>query len=216
MLDELRIEVYKANIGLSKYRLVTMSYGNASGRDPKENLIVIKPSGINYDDMKIEDLVIADMDGNVVEGRLNPSVDLPIHIYLYKNMTDVNGIVHTHSNYATSFSACGMSIPVCLTAIADEFGDDIACTEYASNEGNNIGKAIIKVRNRAPAVLVRNHGVFTFNRTPFGALKAAVMVEDVAKTYHLALLKGKPDVIPHQEVEKWWTRYHTWYGQQNK
>jgi L-ribulose-5-phosphate 4-epimerase len=109
-----------------------------------------------------------------------------------------------------------MSIPVCLTAIADEFGDEIVCTEYASNEWDNIGKAIIKVRNRAPAVLVRNHGVFTFDKTPYSALKAAAMVEDVAKTYHLALLKGKPEAIPPEEVEKWWSRYHTWYGQQKK
>ena len=213
MLEELRKEVWKTNVSLLKCGLVTMHSGNASGRDFESGFIVIKPSGVDYETLKPENLVIVNQDGETIEGDLNPSVDTPIHLYLYRNLPEVGGAIHTHSNYATSFAALGMSIPAYLTAIADEFGDLIPCTRYASNEGDEIGKAILEAKTESPAVLLKNHGVFTFDKSPAQALKAAVMVEDVAKTVHLALLKGKPDILPPEEVKKWWGRYHGWYGQ---
>jgi len=213
MLEKLREEVWKANISLFKCGLVTMHSGNASGRDFETGFVIIKPSGIDYETLKPNNLVIVDKTGQTIEGNLNPSVDTPIHLFLYKNLPEIGGIIHTHSNYATSFAALGMSIPAYLTAIADEFGNLIPCTEFASNEGDEIGKAILKVKNDSPAVLLKNHGVFTLDTSPKKALKAAVMVEDIAKTVHLALLKGKPNILPPEEVNKWWDRYHNKYGQ---
>jgi len=213
MLEKLRKEVWKVNISLLKCGLVTMHSGNASGRDFQTGYITIKPSGVDYETLKPENLVIVNQNGEIIEGALAPSVDMPIHLYLYKNLPEIGGIIHTHSNYATSFAALGMSIPAYLTAIADEFGSLIPCTRYASNEGDEIGKAILEVKNESPAVLIKNHGVFTLDNSPEKALKAAVMVEDIAKTVHLALLKGKSDILPPEEVKKWWDRYHGWYGQ---
>lgn len=213
MLEELREEVWRMNLELPKWGLVTMTSGNVSGRDFKTGLVVIKPSGMSYDSMHPEDMVIVDLDGNVVEGKWRPSVDTENHLYLYRHKKEIGGVVHTHSPYATSFAALGKPIPPCLTAIADEFGGPIPVTEFASNEGDQIGCAIIKAMGRGPAVLLRNHGVFTFGPNPTAALKAAVMVEDVAKIIHLAMLLGKPEPLPPEEIEKWWDRYHKRYGQ---
>ena len=213
MLENLRQEVWEANVSLPKNHLVTMHSGNASGRDPETGLVCIKPSGIDYDRLKPEDLVIIDTEGKIVEGKLNPSVDTSIHLFLYKEKPEWGGIIHTHSNYATSFAALGKSIPAYLSAIADEFGEEIPCTRYAPNTDNEIGQAILEKVNSSPAILLKNHGVFTFGKRPKDALKAAIMVEDVAKTVHLALLLGNPDILPKSEVEKWWNRYHGTYGQ---
>lgn len=213
LLIKLREEVCRVNKALLSAGLVTMHSGNASGRDKESGLVVIKPSGIDYESLCPDDLVVVDLHGSIIEGKLKPSVDTPHHLFLYSQKPDFGGIIHTHSNYATSFAALGQGIPVYLTAIADEFGEEIPCTPYTTNEGDAIGNAILNVMNQSPAVLLKNHGVFTFGYSPAAALKAAVMVEDVAKTVHLALLKGKPDVLPLDEVKKWWTRYHTTYGQ---
>ena len=125
----------------------------------------------------------------------------------------MGGVIHTHSNYATSFAAHGRTIPVCLTAIADEFGGEIPCAPYIDNQGDNIGQAILKHIGRSPAVLLQNHGAFAIGKSPRDALKAAVMLEDVAHTCHLALLHGTPKPLPADEVRKWYDRYHTTYGQ---
>ena len=214
LLEALRKEVCRVNRELPKQGLVTMTSGNASGRDPDTGYVVIKPSGMEYDAMQPEDMVIVDAEGKVVEGAWRPSVDLAEHLYLYRYRPELGGIIHTHSNYATSFAALGRAIPVYLTAIADEFGAEIPCSRFASNEGDQIGKALVEAMGRGPAVLLKNHGVWTFGSTPAAALKAAVMVEDVAKTCHLALLLGTPDSLPPEEAEKWWDRYHGCYGQQ--
>ena len=214
LLEALRKEVCRVNRELPKRGLVTMTSGNASGRDPETGCVVIKPSGMEYDAMQPEDIVVVDAEGKVVEGAWQPSVDLMEHLYLYRHRPELGGIIHTHSNYATSFAALGRPIPVYLTAIADEFGAEIPCSRFASNEGDEIGKALVEAMGRGPAVLLRNHGVWTFGSTPMAALKAAVMVEDVAKTCHLALLLGTPDVLPPEEAKKWWDRYHLRYGQQ--
>ncbi|ADL68227.1 L-ribulose-5-phosphate 4-epimerase [Thermoanaerobacterium thermosaccharolyticum] len=213
MLEQLKQRVYKMNMMLPKNNLVTMTSGNVSGRDPDTGLVVIKPSGVLYDDMTPDDMVVVDLDGNVVEGKLKPSVDTATHLYVYKHRNDVNGIVHTHSPYATSFAALGRSIPVYLTAIADEFGCAIPVGPYAKIGGEEIGKAIVEYIGESPAILMKNHGVFTIGNTPEAALKAAVMVEDTAKTVHLALLLGTPDVIPDEEVKRAHERYLTKYGQ---
>ncbi|WP_434632058.1 L-ribulose-5-phosphate 4-epimerase [Thermoanaerobacterium thermosaccharolyticum] len=213
MLEELKQRVYKMNMMLPKNNLVTMTSGNVSGRDPDTGLVVIKPSGVLYDDMTPDDMVVVDLNGNVVEGKLKPSVDTATHLYVYKHRSDVNGIVHTHSPYATSFAALGRSIPVYLTAIADEFGCAIPVGPYAKIGGEEIGKAIVEHIGDSPAILMKNHGVFTIGNTPEAALKAAVMVEDTAKTVHLALLLGTPDVIPDEEVKRAHERYLTKYGQ---
>jgi L-ribulose-5-phosphate 4-epimerase len=212
-LEELRKEVHYVNLTLPRAGLVTMHAGNASGYDPQRGLVVIKPSGVDYETMRLEDLIIVDLDGKVVEGALRPSVDTPHHLFLYRKYPELGGVIHTHSPYATSFAALGMSIPCALTAIADEFGCMIPCAPYVDNLADHIGESIVKYRNKAPAILLGSHGVFAFDTTPRKALKAAVMVEDVAKTIHLAMLKGTVKPLPPVEIEKWYTRYHTTYGQ---
>ncbi|MFH1922541.1 MAG: L-ribulose-5-phosphate 4-epimerase [Planctomycetota bacterium] len=213
-LTKLREEVCHTNKMLPATGLVTMHSGNASGLDRQAGRLVIKPSGMEYDTLGPEDLVEVDLEtGAVIDSELRPSVDLPHHLYLYRKMPEICGIVHTHSNYATAMAALGRPIPLCLTAIADQFGAEIPCTPYVDNEGNHIGRAIVKHRNRAPAVLLGNHGVFAWGPTPRDALKAAVMTEDVAKTVHLAMQIGKPLELPPEEAKKWYDRYRRWYGQ---
>lgn len=214
-LAELREEVCYANKMLPAAGLVTMHSGNASGLDRRSGRLVIKPSGVDYEKLAPEDLVEVDLEtGEPIGSKLRPSVDLPHHLYLYRNMPEVRGIIHTHSNYATAFAAAGKPIPLCLTAIADEFGVEIPCVPYVDNEGDHIGEAILKYRNRAPAILLGNHGTFAWGTSPRAALKAAVMTEDVAKTVHLAVQIGDPKPIPPDEAEKWYDRYHSRYGQE--
>lgn len=213
MLESLKERVWKMNLMLPKNNLVTMTSGNVSGRDPETGYVVIKPSGVLYDEMTPEDMVVVDLQGNVIEGRLKPSVDTATHLYVYRHRSDVMGIVHTHSPYATSFAALGRPIPVYLTAIADEFGGPIPVGPYAQIGGEQIGKVIVEYIGDSPAILMKNHGVFTIGKSPEAAVKAAVMVEDVAKTVHLALLLGQPDEIPEEEVKRAHERYMTKYGQ---
>jgi len=194
--------------------LVTMHSGNASGIDRESGILVIKPSGMDYDRITPENLVAVNLsDGSVIDSDLRPSVDLPHHLFLYRNDPSIGGVIHTHSNHATAFAAVGQSIPCALTAIADEFGGEIPCTPYVDNEDEHIGEAILEYRKRAPAILLGNHGVFAWGASVRSALKAAVMVEDVAKTLLLARQLGDPQPIPPEEAEKWYDRYHNRYGQ---
>jgi L-ribulose-5-phosphate 4-epimerase len=209
----LRKAVWEANQGIFRAGLVTMHSGNASGIDRDRGLVAIKPSGMDYDKMRPSDMVLTDLDGKPINGKWKPSVDLPHHLYLYKNRPDIGGVVHTHSNYATSFALLGQAIPAYLTAIADEFGGEIPCVPYIDNQGDNIGQAILEHIGTSPAVLLANHGAFAVGKTPRDALKAAVMLEDVAHTCHLALLKGNPKPLPAEEIKKWFDRYHSTYGQ---
>ena len=216
-IEQLRNEVWQANLGIYRAGLVTMHSGNASGIDRERGVVLIKPSGMDYDRMRPQDMVSTDLEGRKLKGKWNPSVDLPDHLYIYKHCPQIGGVIHTHSNYATSFALLGKPLPVYLTAIADEFGEEIPCLPYVDNRADHIGKAIVKyMGKKAPAVLLAHHGVFAFGATPRAALKAAVMVEDVAKTCHLALLLGKPKPLLPVEIKKWWDRYHTWYGQPGK
>ncbi|RYG25357.1 hypothetical protein EON82_07420 [bacterium] len=213
-LTKLREEVANANWMLPKAGLVTMHSGNASGYDPETDLLFIKPSGMDYEAITPENLCAVRVStGEVITQGSRPSVDLPHHLFLYRNMPEVRGVIHTHSNYATAFAAVNKSIPLVLTAIADEFGAEIPCMPYTDNEGENIGQTILKHKNRAPAMLLGNHGVFAWGNSPKSALKAAVMTEDVAKTVWLAMQIGTPQAIPAEEAEKWYDRYHNRYGQ---
>jgi L-ribulose-5-phosphate 4-epimerase len=212
----LKKAVWEANQGIFRAGLVTMHSGNASGIDRARSLVAIKPSGMDYDKMRPSDMVVTDLQGNVIDSKWKPSVDLPHHLYLYNHRPDIGGIIHTHSNYATSFAALGRSIPALLTAIADEFGGEIPCVPYIDNQGDNIGQAILEHIGNSPAVLLAHHGAFAVGKTPRDALKAAVMLEDVAHTCHLALLKGDPQPLPADEIKKWFDRYHSSYGQSEK
>lgn len=214
-VEKLRKEVWEANLGIYRGRLVTEHAGNASGIDRKRGVVVIKPSGVDYLKMRPADMVVTDLNGRKLKGKWKPSVDLPHHLYLYKNCPEMGGIIHTHSNYATSFALLGRPIPVCLTAIADEFGEDIPCMPYVDNIGDHIGETILKHKTHAPSILLGQHGTFSWGPTPRDALKAAVMLEDVAKTVLLAMVAGgEPKRLPPEEAKKWWDRYHTTYGQQ--
>jgi L-ribulose-5-phosphate 4-epimerase len=215
-LEQLRREVWEANLGIYRGGLVTMHSGNASGIDRKRGLLVIKPSGMDYEKLRPSDMAVTDLDGRKVKGRWKPSVDLAHHLYIYKHREEIGGIVHTHSNYATSFALLGRPIPACLTAIADEFGAEIPCVPYVDNQGDHIGEGMLKYMGNSPAVLLAHHGAFAFGPSARAALKAAVMLEDVAKTCHLAMLLGKPEPLPPEEVRKWYERYHTTYGQPKK
>ncbi len=213
MLEKLRQEVWQMNLELPENRLVTMTSGNVSGRDRGTNYAVIKPSGVKYEDLKSSDMVVVDLEGKVIEGELRPSFDTLTHLYVYRHRQDVNGIVHTHSNYATSFAALGEPIPVCLTAMADQFGGPIPVGAYARIGEEEIGKEIIRSIGESPAILMKNHGVFTLGPSPRTALKTAVMLEDLAKTVFLAMLRGAPLEIPEEEVKRAHKKYMEQYGQ---
>ncbi len=212
-LQNLREEVCYANQSLPVLGLVVMHSGNASGYDPDSKKMVIKPSGIDYDRLTPDMLVEVDVATGQYESSLRPSVDLPHHLFLYRNLPTIRGVVHTHSNHATAFAACGQSIPVCLTAIADEFGDAIPCAPYVSNEGDSIGQSIIQYKTNAPAILLGKHGVFSWGNSPTAALKSAAMVEDVAKTIILAKQIGKVESLPPEQISLWNDRYQNRYGQ---
>ena len=213
-LQVLREQVCWANQMLPKSGLVTMHSGNVSGYDPESGKVVIKPSGMDYEAITPHNLVEIDLaTGHIYEGQAKASVDLPHHLFMYRNCPELRSVVHTHSNYATAFASVHKSIPCCLTAISDEFGGEIPCAPYIDNEGDHIGEAILKYRSRGPAILLGNHGVFTWGTSVSGALKAAVMIEDVAKTVHLGMQLGTVIPIDQTEVDKWWNRYHTTYGQ---
>jgi L-ribulose-5-phosphate 4-epimerase len=213
LLETLREQVWKLHSELPKNDLVKWTGGNVSGRDPQTGLVVIKPSGVKYPDLKPEHLVILDVDGKIVEGNLSPSSDTASHLYIYRHRPDVGGIVHTHSPYATAFAAVGKPIPVYLTAIADEFGGPIPVGGFALIGGDEIGKVVVEAIGSSPAVLLKNHGVFTIGKNAEAAVKAAVMTEDVARTVWCALALGTPDVIPAEDVAKLHDRYTNVYGQ---
>lgn len=213
MLDAIRRELLALHHELPGNDLVTWTSGNVSIRDAESGWVVIKPSGVRYEDLRPEHMVIVDLAGEVVEGDLKPSSDTASHLYIYRHRPDVNGVVHTHSRYATAFAALGREIPVYLTAQADEFGGPIPCGGFALIGGEEIGRVVVESIGTSPAVLLKNHGVFTVGPTGEAAVKAAVMVEDIAHTVWLALQIGQPDEIPPDLVEKLHDRYTNVYGQ---
>jgi L-ribulose-5-phosphate 4-epimerase len=198
---------------LPKNNLVTWTSGNVSARDPQTGLVVIKPSGVTYPDLTPENMVVVDLDGNRKEGSLNPSVDTPTHLYIYKQRPDVCGVVHTHSPFATAFAAVGKSIPACLTAICDEFGGPIPVGAFAPIGGEEIGKEVVRSIGDSVAILMQNHGVFTIGKNAKAAVKAAVMVEDIARTVYYAMQMGELIPIPDEMVKQLHKRYTEKYGQ---
>jgi len=213
MLERLKTQLVELHLELPRHELVVWTGGNVSARDPETGLVVIKPSGVRYEDLRPEQMVVLDLQGQVVEGELKPSSDTASHLYIYRHRPDVGGVVHTHSPYATAFAAVGRPIPVVLTAIADEFGGPIPCGGFALIGDEAIGKVVIDTIGDSPAVLLKNHGVFTVGKTAEAAVKSAVMTEDNARTVWLALQLGTPDEIPAQEVARLHRRYTTVYGQ---
>ncbi len=214
LLQAIREELVTLNQALPANNLVAWTSGNVSIRDPKTGLVAIKPSGVKFPDLTPESMVVVDPDGKVIDGKLKISSDTASHLYIYRSLPDVNGVVHTHSNFATAFAALGKSIPVCLTAHADEFGCSIPCGGFALIGGEEIGKAVLEVIGSSRAVLLKNHGVFTVGPNGEEAVKAAVMVEDIARTMWLALQIGEPEEIPKETVAKLHHRYRNMYGQQ--
>jgi len=213
MLEILKEEVCHLNCELPRHNLVVWTSGNVSVRDQETGLVVIKPSGVKFEELRPEKMVVVDMDGEVIEGVLKPSSDTGSHLYIYRHIPDVHGVVHTHSNYATAFAALGKPIPPVLTAIADEFGGPIPCGGFALIGGDEIGKEVVESIGHSLACLLQNHGVFTVGSTGEEALKAAVMVEDVARTTWLALQIGLPKEILPEDIARMHTRYQEFYGQ---
>jgi len=213
MLEALKEELYQLHLELPKYSLVAWTGGNVSARDLATGLVAIKPSGVRYEHLRPEDMVVLDLDGTVVEGSLKPSSDAASHLYIYRHRPDVGGVVHTHSPYATAFAAVGRPIPVVLTAIADEFGGPIPCGGFSLIGDESIGRIVVETVGKSPAVLLKNHGVFTIGKTVEAAVKAAIMTEEVARSVWLALQIGTPDELPPEDVAKLHERYTTVYGQ---
>ena len=197
--------------------LVAWTSGNVSARVPGSgDLLVIKPSGVAYDDLTPESMVVCDLDGKLISpGSLSPSSDTATHAYIYRHMPEVGGVVHTHSTYATAWAARGEAIPCVITAMADEFGGEIPVGPFALIGSDEIGRGVVATLtgHRSPAVLMRSHGVFTIGSTGRDAVKAAVMCEDVARTVHLARAFGELAPLPADQVDALHARYQNYYGQ---
>ena len=214
-----RAEVCRLHSALVTSGLVAWTSGNVSARvssgDRGDDLMVIKPSGIGYDDLTPESMVVCDLDGSRVDGDYKPSSDTASHAYVYRHMPQVGGVVHTHSTYATAWAARGEAIPCVITAMADEFGGEIPVGPFALIGGDERGRGVVATLagHRSPAVLMRSHGVFTIGATAKDAVKAAVMCEDAARTVHLARAYGDPPPLPPDQVDALHRRYTTEYGQ---
>jgi L-ribulose-5-phosphate 4-epimerase len=214
-IDELRREVCALHAELPRNGLVVWTAGNVSARVPGADLLVIKPSGVSYDQLTPQNMVVCDLDGTVVEGDHAPSSDTQAQAYVYRNRADVGGVVHTHSPYATAWAARGEPVPCVLTMCADEFGGEIPVGPFAVIGDDSIGRGIVETleSSRSPAVLMQNHGVFAVGRTVRDAVKAAVMCEDVARTTHLARQLGEPIPIDADTAARLFDRYQHFYGQ---
>ncbi|WP_182525375.1 L-ribulose-5-phosphate 4-epimerase [Nocardioides dongkuii] len=214
-IGRLRREVCALHEQLTRYQLVVWTAGNVSARVPGHDLLVIKPSGVSYDDLTPENMVVCDLQGRVVDGEHAPSSDTEAQAYVYREMPHVGGVVHTHSTYATAWASRGEPVPCVLTMGADEFGGEIPVGPFAIIGDDSIGRGIVETLrgSRSPAVLMRNHGVFTIGPTAKAAVKAAVMCEDVARTVHVARQLGEPLAIEQSAVDALHDRYQNVYGQ---
>ena len=214
-LKTLRDQVSGLHAELVRYGLVVWTAGNVSGRVPGHDLMVIKPSGVSYDELTPESMIVCDLDGNVVEGDLSPSSDTAAHAYVYRHLPEVGGVVHTHSTYASAWAARGEPVPCVLTAMADEFGGEIPVGPFALIGDDSIGRGIVETLSghRSAAVLMRSHGVFTIGKDARTAVKAAVMCEDVARSVHISRQLGEPLPIAQADIDRLYDRYQNVYGQ---
>jgi len=218
-IADARRDVAALHAELVRYGLVVWTGGNISGRVSGADVFVIKPSGVEYDDLTPDNMILCDLDGNVVPGtpgaERSPSSDTAAHAYVYRNMPGVGGVVHTHSTYATAWAARAEEIPCVLTAMADEFGGPIPVGPFAIIGDDSIGRGIVDTLagHRSRAVLMQNHGPFTIGASPRDAVKAAVMLEDVARTTHLAREAGPLIPIPQDAIDRLFDRYQNAYGQ---
>ena len=215
VISEIRREVCRLHAELVRNGLVAWTSGNVSARVPGAGLMVIKPSGVAYDDLTPASMVVCDLAGAPVDGGLSPSSDTAAHAYVYRHMPAVGGVVHTHSAYATAWAARGEPVPCVITAMADEFGGEIPLGPFALIGGDEIGRGIVATLtgHRSPAVLMRSHGVFTVGRDARAAVKSAVMCEDVARSVHISRQLGEPVPIPKDSVDRLYDRYQNVYGQ---
>ena len=217
VVERLKVEVAALHAELPRNNLVVWTAGNVSARVPGAKLLVIKPSGVSYDELTPEAMVVCDFEANLVEGSRSPSSDTAAHAYVYKHMAHVGGVVHTHSDYATAWAARREPIPCVLTMIADEFGGEIPVGPFALIGDDSIGRGIVETLrdSRSRAVLMANHGPFTIGRDARDAVKAAVMVEDVARTVHIARQLGDPVPMAQADIDRLFDRYQNVYGQGN-
>jgi L-ribulose-5-phosphate 4-epimerase len=215
VIEQARRDVAALHGELIRWGLVVWTAGNVSARIPGEERFVIKPSGVAYEDLSPDNMIVCDLDGRVVDGDYAPSSDTAAHAYVYRAMPDVGGVVHTHSTYATAWAARGEAIPCVLTAMADEFGGEVPLGPFALIGNDDIGIGIVNTLrgHRSPAVLMQNHGVFTIGPDARSAVKAAVMCEDVARTVHIARQLGEPLSIAAADVDRLFDRYQNVYGQ---
>ena len=215
LLSELRAEVCALHAELPANNLVAWTSGNISGRDPESSMVVIKPSGVKFEDLTPENMVVVDLHGKVVEGAYKASSDTASHCYIYRSMPAVNGIVHTHSRYATAFSVVGKDIPCLTTAMGDEFGGSIPCGGFALIGGEEIGQVVVDTLkdHRSPSCILQSHGVFATGESAEKAVKAAIMTEDNAAIVWTALQIGKPLTMHDDDIDKLYDRYQNVYGQ---
>ncbi|MCA9892270.1 MAG: L-ribulose-5-phosphate 4-epimerase [Anaerolineae bacterium] len=215
LLPELRQIVCDLHAELPKNNLVAWTSGNVSARDPESGLVVIKPSGIVFEDLHPENMVVVNVDGEIVESDYKASSDTASHCYIYRHMPEVNGIVHTHSRYATAFATLAREIPCVTTAMGDEFGGPIPCGGFALIGGEEIGKVVVETLtgHRSPSCLLQSHGVFATGPSAQKAVKAAVMTEDNAAIVWTALQIGTPLKISDADIDKLYDRYQNVYGQ---
>lgn len=214
--------VARLHAELPRWGLVVWTAGNVSQRvqvnadgPSADDLLVIKPSGVTYDELTPESMVVCDLDGTLIDGDRSPSSDTAAHAYVYRHMPEIGGVVHTHSTYATAWAARAEPVPCVLTMMADEFGGDVPIGPFALIGDDSIGRGIVETlsESRSPAVLMRNHGPFTIGKDAKAAVKAAVMVEEVARTVHISRQLGEPTRIPAEQVDSLYARYQNVYGQ---
>jgi L-ribulose-5-phosphate 4-epimerase len=212
---ELQARALEANRAIVDAGLVVLTFGNVSCVDRAAGVLAIKPSGVAYDDLTPENMVVCDLDGRVVEGEHAPSSDTEAQAYVYRHLPHVGGVVHTHSTYATAWAARGEAIPCVLTMGADEFGGEVPVGPFAIIGDDSIGRGIVETLSghRSTAVLMRNHGVFAIGKNARAAVKSAVMCEDVARTVHVARQLGEPIAIEQRYVDQLFDRYQNVYGQ---
>ncbi|MCP4405084.1 MAG: hypothetical protein GY801_48255 [bacterium] len=201
-LSELKRSILHAAKTIEKYGLITLSGGNVSAREPESGLIAITPSGIGYDDLTPDDMVVIDLESNIVEGRLKPSFDTVTHLYIYQHKPEIHSIIHTHSPYASCFAVLNKTIPVVQTTLANAVGGEVPLARYVAVGEDDTGPAVVEAIGDKKACLLANHGVLAMGPNVDAAVKAAVMLEDAARVYHLAMTAGKPNILPESEVQK--------------